>query len=965
MSKTPSQMAADLSPLVNGEVYADIVHRAAYSIDASLYRIMPQCVVVPKGVEDIMAVMRYASEEAVPVAARGAGSGLAGESLCGGIVLDMTCHTRRIVEAVADGSLAVCEPGVVLEDLNQSLARYGRTIGPDPSSANRATVGGCVANNATGAHSLQYGHMADYVWAVDAVLADGTLVRLHNNVRPDTAGNERAQAISGQCLDILSQNAALIEQAVPKARRARIGYQVRGVCHDGCVDMARLLAGSEGTLAVFTQITLTTVPLPPARGLLQLEFDSFRSMAEAVPIVVQTGASACELMDRTLMDMATEALPQYRDIFPAGRAAVLLVEQTGSDPQQVTEKLLHTDRAVGNLACGRRQVFDPIDQKRLWKSRTDAVPLLYRRKGRSQPVPFIEDTCVDHTQLGRYIEGLEQIGRRYGVAMCYYGHAGDGELHVRPYLDLGLAEDIRKMKAMAEEVFTLVWSLGGSISGEHAYGLVRAGFVRRQFGDGYMEVLHRIKRVFDPQGILNPGKVLNDDPEVMTRNLRRSHAFMPERTRSELLFEPEEFSLEIVQCNGCGLCLARGADLRMCPVFRATGQEPASPRAKANLLDLWATGQLDPGQFESTQVQEILDLCIHCKACRQQCPSGVDVSKLMMAAKVEWAKRKGLRHTELALANNRHLAALGSAFAPMANAVLDSRAFRGIMEKAVGLDGQRRIPAFARGTFLRIGRRYLDRLGPVAHPIDRVVYLVDIYANYYDHALGMAVLKVLRANAIEVALPAQRPVPLPAIYYGDVRRARRDFATLVRHLSPWVMRGYTIVCSEPSAAMAVRDDLRLFVDGPDAQGVGRHTVELTNYLLDLHTAGKLRAPNAGLAAEYLYHQPCHLMALADRQAGVQVLRDLCGARVTDLKAGCCGLAGTYGMQKKNRPLSGLISERLKEVLSSSKIKQVLTECSACKMQIEHIGGRAFIVQHPIQVLAGAYIEPSAESMPRS
>ncbi|MBP8304833.1 MAG: FAD-binding protein, partial [Phycisphaerae bacterium] len=672
MDKDPSQIAADLAPVLRGDVFADLIHRAAASIDASIYRIVPQCVVVPRGIDDVAAVMRYASQEAIPVAARGAGSGVAGESLCRGIVLDMAGRSGGDVEVLHDGEKVSCEPGAVLDDVNRALAPYGRMVGPDPSSGNRATVGGCVANNATGAHSLLYGHMADHVWALEGVLADGTVVPFHNGVRPDPSGIGRAQQLAARCLEILSQGAEGIQRAVPNAKRARMGYSVAGVCHEDRVDMAKLMSGSEGTLGVLTRISLATVPLPAAKGLLELEFDSLQAMAQAVPILVEAGVSACELMDRTLMDMARSALPQYRDLFPKEGAAVLMVEHFGADPREVVEKLILTDKAVGPLARGR-QVLDPAEQRRLWKSRKDAVPLLYRQRGTRQPVAFVEDTCVDPARLGEYLQGLEAMGRRHGVTLCYYGHAGDGELHVRPYLDLGDPEDVRRMRQIAEEVFSLVWSLGGSISGEHAYGLVRAGFVRRQFGDAYVEVLRRIKQAFDPQGIMNPGKVVNDDPDVMTRDLRRSRAFLPERMRSGLRFGPDELALEILQCNGCGLCRAGGGDQRMCPVFQALGEELATPRAKANLLDLWATGQLDPDQFESPEFRRVLDLCVHCKACQRDCPSGVDVSKLILAAKAEYADRKGLRRTDRILAQNRLLGSLGTAFTPVANAALASR----------------------------------------------------------------------------------------------------------------------------------------------------------------------------------------------------------------------------------------------------------------------------------------------------
>ncbi len=954
MSRNPQEIASDLTRLVKGEVYADIVHRAAYSIDASIYRIMPQCVVVPKGPEDVQAVMRYAAAESISVVARGAGSGVAGESLGNGIVLDLTCHMRRVIDTGTDGGRVTCEPGVVLEDLNRMLARVGRTIGPDPSSANRATVGGSVANNATGAHSMNYGHMADHVSGLDVILSDGERVNLRNGARPDGSAKDRQAVLTRQCLQIISQNAAVIDRAVPKARRARIGYQVQGVSRGGALDMAKLLAGSEGTLAVFVEISLDTVQLPPAKALLQLEFGSLQAMAEAVPLIVQTSPSACELMDRMLMDMAVSALPRYRDLFPPEAAAVLMVEHIGENAAQVAEKLRQTDKAVGAIARGRRTVSDPVEQRRMWKSRTDAVPLLYRRKGRRQPVPFIEDACVNPEHLGGYLSGLEQIGQKQGVSLCYYGHAGDGEMHVRPYLDLGKMEDIQAMKAMAEEVFGLVWSLGGSISGEHAYGLVRAGFVRRQFGDGYVDVLRQIKQAFDPKGLLNPGKVLNDDPDVMTRNLKRSHVFIAERTRSDLHLEPDEMVLEAIQCNGCGLCRSHGSDQRMCPVFQALGQELASPRGKANLLDAWATGQIDFTPSESDQFARAIDLCIHCKACSRQCPSGVDVSKLMLAAKTEWVRRTGLRRAELALASNRRLAAFGALLAPVANPVMASRISRKVMQAAVGLDAGRRMPAFKWGSFGRVGRRFLDRLGPVDSPVDKAVYLPDTYATYYNHALGLAVLRVLRANAIQVELPVLRPVPLPAMNYGDIRLAKADLAHLVRRLAPWIRKGYKVICSEPSAAMALRQDLRHFVDSPDAQLVSQEVFELMDYLLGLHRAGRLRTPPQGRSREYAYHEPCHLLALTESQPGVQLIKGLCNGRVADLKAGCCGLAGSYGMQKAHGLLSEQISQRLQAALACHPEKTVLTECSACRMQIEHVAKAGVVVAHPVEVLAAAY-----------
>ncbi len=953
MKNTPEQIASDLSRIIQGDIFSDIPHRVAYSTDASIYRIVPHCVVMPRDTSDIAAVLKYARSENTPVVARGAGTGVAGESLTTGIIFDMTRYMNKIIGVENSGEIVACEPGVVLDDLNKYLSEYGRKIGPDPSSSNRAVVGGCVGNNATGAHSLQYGHIGDYIQSVEVVLANGDIVTLSNNFDPKKVPDDEASGIAKECLKVLSDKQDVINKALPKTKRNRAGYQIAGVCHDGKIDLAKLMAGSEGTLAVFTKITLRTVPVPKVKALLQFEFKSLEKMAQAVPGIVDTDVSACELMDRFLVDMAFKALPEYRDILPKNAAAVLLIEHTGQTSEQVREKIVKTDSVVGPLASGRRTFFEPKEQNRLWKSRKDAGPLLYRQRSKKHPAEFMEDTSVDHNRLDDYITGLQEICKRYDFTMSFYGHAGDGELHVRPFLDLSEPEDREKMKLIANEVFSLALSLGGSISGEHGVGLARAAFVRQQYGDEYYELLCRIKKIFDPDNLLNPGKILNDDPDIMLKNLRRQHKVQAERTKSDLLFDKDEIELEIEQCYGCGLCLSRESDLRMCPVFRAMGEELASSRAKASMLQYWATGQLDEKDFESSEFRHFLDLCVNCKACSLQCPAGVDISLLMATARAKYAERKGLRKPELILSNNRFLSIFGSVFSPVSNFVMRLPIFSWLLEKSIGIDERRSMPKFLRSSFIKKGRKYLASVEPLEKPIDKVVYFVDSYANYNDHELGFAVLKVLRANNIEVILPNQLPAPLPAIVYGNVKRARNDLSYSVKHLAEAIRDGYKIVCSEPSAALCLQQELRHFVAGDDAKHVSENTFELMNYLLNLHKEGKLKTSTShesrAASNEYVYHLPCHLCAVGEKEATIKLLKELCDIKVSDLEAGCCGIAGTFGMQKKNYELSSQIASGLKDALEKSPVKNVLTECSTCKMQIEHISDCT--VNHPIKVLA--------------
>ncbi len=952
----PEEIAADLTGIVKGEVLVDIVNRAAFSTDASIYRIVPQCVVAPLSVEDVVAVIKYSHGKGIPIAARGAASGLAGEALCSGIVLDMMRHMNRIIEIAEDGSWVTCEPGVALAVVNESLAAYGTKIGPDPSSANRATVGGCVANNSTGSHSLQYGHMGNYLESVEAVLDDGSLVELLNDLKPGQADNTRLNSISEQCSSLLVENAETIEKAMPETERNRSGYNVNGICHDGKIDMATLMAGSEGTLAILTEVTLRSVPLPAAKGLIQFEFSTLENMARSVPIIVKTGASACELMGSRLVRIAQDELPEYRDILPESAAAVLLVEHVGDTAQEVQQKLCETDAAVGSIASGRATFLGADEQARLWKCRKDAGPLLYRQRSRKHPAEFMEDVSVEHTRLGDYIAGLEQIGKKYGFEMSYFGHAGDGELHLRPYLDLGDPADVEKMKTIADEVFSLAWSLGGTISGEHADGLVRAAFIKKQYGPEFYDVLCRVKNIFDPKGILNPGKIINSDPDVMVKNLRRARRVLPERAKTQLQFKPDELELELEQCYGCGVCLSRESTMRMCPVFRALGDELGSSRAKANVLNFWATGQMNDEDFESPEFRKFLDLCVNCKQCLKQCPSGMDISTLMATARAEYVRRKGLRKTERLLSNNRFLSLMGSAFSPISNFCMGLPIFKCFLERAVGIDKRRRMPSFRRGSFIKAARKYLAACEPIAEPIDKVAYFVDTYANHNDHELGFAVMDVLRHNGIEVTVPDQLPSPLPAMVYGDLKRAKKDLQHTVKHLADAVVAGNKIICSEPSAALCLRDELRHYITGIEAEMVSENTYELMSYLHGMYEQGKLKKPQAKCSTQYeegfAYHLPCHLSAVDGNGASMELLRGLCGISVVDLAAGCCGLSGTFGMQKKNYDLSDRISESLRAALQNSPTKNVLTECAACAMQIQHISDS--IVRHPIKILAECY-----------
>ncbi|MGD0785568.1 MAG: anaerobic glycerol-3-phosphate dehydrogenase subunit C [Sedimentisphaerales bacterium] len=949
VKKNSQQIADELSRLISGECMSDIFTRVAFSTDGSIYQIVPQCVVAPKSTEDIAAVVKYAGENNIPVVARGAGSGLGGESLTSGIMLDTTRFMNKIISTSADGGTVCCQVGVVLDDVNKHLAKFGKKIGPDPSSGNRAVVGGVVANNSTGMHSLKYGYIANFVEKIKAVLADGRIIEFVNDVG---SGEKK---LSRDCFQLLNENADLIAKAQPETKRNHSGYNIAGIVHSGRIDMAKLLAGSEGTLAVFSEVTLRTVAIPKISAVIQFEFDSLDKMARAVPMIVDCGAAACELMGEDLIRIAREAFEQYHDILNPNSVASLLVEQTGEKVDEIKQKIEKTVLAVGDLCFDRKIVFDPVIQKRLFKCRKDAVPLLSRKKGLKQPVPFIEDVSVDNKKLAEYTAGLQRIGEKYKVDMVYYGHAGDGEMHVRPYLDLSDPADVKKMTDIAHEVFSLALSLGGSLSGEHADGLIHAAFMEMHFGKEYCDILRKLKQIFDPKNILNPDKIFSNNADIMTQNLRGGNKIIDERIKTELNFRPDEFKFELIQCTGCGACRSGEPALRMCPVFRATGNEIYSSRAKANLLAAWAKGLLTEQDFESENFKEILASCLNCKSCVIDCPSGVDVSKMIMEARAQLAKKGGLSRAGKVLASNRYMSIFASAFAPISNIFMSIASVKQIMQKLTGIDSRRKMPRFGFSSFIKKANKYLAGLPKLENPIDKVAFFTDTFVNYNDHELGFAVIKFLRHNNIDVIVPKQRPAPLPAVVYGDIKTSRKDLEYNVKHLSDAVKKGYAIICSEPSAALCLKEDLRFFVDSEEANIVSKNTFELFDYLKSLVSQNKIKPPAQvrGLNHKrFIHHTPCHLIALERKPASIDILKQLAGIDVEELNGGCCGMAGTFGMQKKNYELSTQIGRKLAELIEKSDADTILTECSTCKMQIEHLTGKKTL--HPIKILAKAY-----------
>ncbi len=972
MDERRARIVDDLRGLIDGELLFGAIDRAPYALDASLYEIDPLGVVVPRHQNDLVILVQYAGEHGIPLHPRGAGTSMAGETLGPGIVIDFSRHFRRIVETQAES--VVVQPGVVLDVLNAHLAPLGRRIGPDPSGPESRTIGGMIGANAAGARSLRYGTTADHVESLDVVFANGDSGRLGREPWPDYEAEptDFQGTVTRKVGTILRHHSDLIAKSWPKSPRNRAGYPLAAAGGVESIDLARMVVGSEGTLALVTEATLKTVPISHAYAAVVLPFSRLGDAATAVMDCLEFAPSACELFDWRSISLARDAMPAARAWFPDSTEAALLVEFEGDDPDELLDRVHKLVKRVdrrGWLAGDPTEGTRRADCEAIMGLRRAIKPLLTRMKGLAHPVAFIEDVAVPPEALPNFLQQLQAILKHYEVSWTIYGHVGHGQLHTRPFLNLADPADRAKLEPMATEVYEAAWDVGGTISGEHGCGLVRTQFLRGQYGD-LVHAFSAIKEAFDPLGILNPGKVVGDDPHAMTHNLRAMPK--PQTVAVEGLFTLP--SLNVIEpllrwegktpwdvaasCNGCGACRTLEPSLRMCPAFRASRTEAASPRAQANLLRQIASGVVDPRLWGSDEMKRHSDLCIHCTLCRSECPSAVDVSSLMIEAKAAYVQLHGLPPVDWMLSRVEHWAKLASRFPIVSNALMANGGARWLIERLFGLSKYRRLPKAHRTSFVRRA----DRLGlskPKAQTSGpRVAYFVDVFANYFDQELGEAVVAVLKQAGVNVFVPRhQRGSGMAALVAGDLDHARELATSNLRVLGNAVRDGYTIVCSEPTATLMLRDEYAKLTDDLDAGLVAANTMDVGQYLAGLQARGQLPEPTQPLHARVGYHQPCHLRTLDVGTPGLDLIRLIPELDVQVIDQGCSGMAGTFGLARRNFRSSIRAGRGLQRRLREVDIEIGSTECGSCRMQMEQ--GVIKRTLHPVKLLSLSYgLNPS-------
>lgn len=947
------QLEEDLRREVRGEVRFDRGTRAIYATDASPYEIVPLGVVLPLDVDDVRAAVRIAVSHGVPVLPRGGGTSLAGQTVGEAVVIDVSKHLTGILELNAAEGWVRVEPGVVRDQLNAYLAPYDLQFTPDVSTTNRANVGGMVANNSAGTRSIKYGKSVDQVLALKVLLADGTVAWLEEldgfGLEQQLARRDRLGEAYRTVHRIISEHEDEIEARYPKVMRRVGGYNLDEFIGGRPFNLAKLIAGSEGTLAFILELKLRLYPVPKHRVQALVHFSTMDAALRAVPLINRHGPSAVELIDDVMLNLGLEnpeiaRLLHWVDGTPE---TVLMVEFDGQTGEEVLTALsrLHADDELAELAYSVVDAIAPQTQADVLEFRRAGLGVYSTIKGSEQPTAGIEDAAIPPENLQYYVPAVLDVVRRLNTRMIVYGHASVGVLHIRPLLDLKTPEGVRKYQAINDAVFELVKKYGGSWSGEHGDGLIRSQENRAMFGDTLYEAFREIKRAFDPDWLMNPGKIVDAPP--MTDNLRFGSAYPRDTLKTHFAFAEDGGMLAAAEaCVGVGAC--RKVDVgTMCPSYMATRDELHSTRGRANVLRMALNGRLSGG-LASREVKEALDLCLECKACKAECPSQVDMAKLKYEFLQHWHDEHGVSLPTLALGNAAKVAPLGQKLAPVANAVLPLKPVRWLMERTARIDRRRTLPRYARQDFASWFRRHRQQQPAAGER--RVALFADSWTMYNEPEIGKAATEVLEALGYEVELVPYGCCGRPQISKGLLRDAKKLAADNVSRLKPYAHAGVPVVGLEPSCVTAFRDDYRDLVPGQETELVADNTFMIDQFLAREWTKGRIDPKQAFETGEedLMLHGHCQQKAVIGT-SGTKAVLGWTSSNVRELDAGCCGMAGSFGYA--NHDLSMKIGEdRLFPAVRDHEGTTVSCGFS-CRHQISDGTGKT--PRHVAEVLAGA------------
>jgi FAD/FMN-containing dehydrogenase/Fe-S oxidoreductase len=956
-----SKLEQRLRSETSGDVLFDAFSRGRYATDASFYQILPAGVVVPRTIEEALRSLQIARDEGRCVTPRGGGTSQCGQTVNDGVVVDFSKHLNKIISLDPENRTCVVEPGIVLDDLNRQLRKHGLWFPVDVSTASRATIGGMAGNNSCGGRSLRYGTMRDNTLSLDAALADGTLLHF-GEVTRDPARTEPVDSGSmlfRDVLDLGAREADEIADKFPKVQRRVGGYNLDAlVPRNAPNNIAHLLVGSEGTLAFTTKVELKLWPVIRNKVLGVCHFGSFYEAMDAAQHLVRLRPIAVELVDRTMIGLGRD-IAMFKPVISAAVRgdpdAILVVEFAEEDQAENLQRLKQLGELMADLGFGWNnpprkwggvvEITEPALQSAVADFRAAGLNVMMSMKEAGKPVSFVEDCAVPLPHLADYTARLNAVFAKHGTSGTMYAHASEGCLHVRPVLNLRLEKDVKAMRAIAEEAFALVREYKGSHSGEHGDGIVRSEFHEAMFGPRIVADFKEIKAKFDPDGVLNPGKIV-DPPRMDDRALFR----YPPNYRVDELKTVLDWSAypgagggfqgAVEMCNNNGACRKLEGGV-MCPSYRATRDEKDVTRGRANTLRLAISGQLGPNALASDEMAETLKLCVSCKACRHECPTGVDMAKMKIEVLAARVARRGLGFDRLGLRDRLvgylpAYAGLAARFAPLVNLRNSSPLLRQLFERLAGISAKRALPAFRRDVFSADG----ETLG--ASDGREVVLFADTFNRIYERENLDATLRVLIEAGYRVHIPSPagggKPLCCGRTYLsaGLVDHARAELDRLVATYAPFASRGVPIIGLEPSCLLTLRDELLSLRSDPIAKSISAHALLLEEFLLQEAQAGRLKLPLGAMAGKVLVHGHCHQKSFGAFKPVEQLLRLIPDLEVEIIESSCCGMAGAFGYGAETYEVSIAMAERslLPAVRRSDAATIVVADGTSCRHQIK-------------------------------
>jgi FAD/FMN-containing dehydrogenase/Fe-S oxidoreductase len=937
------EIARKLQREVAGEVRMDHYNRLMYSTDASMYQMEPVGVVVPKDANDVETAMRIAAEHGIPVMPRGGGTSLAGQTCNHAIVIDFSKYMRSVLEVSPEERWARVQPGIVNNHLSAAVRQHGLMYGPDPVTSQRATVGGGIGNNSCGPHSVIYGKTLDHILEVDAILSDGT--RTHFSPINGESLEDRMSlpgiegTIYREVRRLAHENSDEIQRRFPKILRRVMGYNLDDFIGNGPMNLTRAIVGSEGTLVAVTEAKVNLVPMPTHKGLAVVHFTDLIECMEASVPILEHSPSAVELIGHMIIDNCRNNtgyrhLMQY---FSDDPRELLFVEFYGDSDAEVQSKLeaLKADMEHRRLGYATNITNNPTEQRQWYALREAGLGLAMAIKGDAKPLPYVEDTAVSPEQLPEYVRRFEEIVHGHGTESAFYGHASTGCLHIRPVVNIKESSGVETMAQIAEEIADLVLEFGGSLTGEHGDGIVRGVFTEKMFGSDIYQAFKEIKSAFDPNNIMNPGKII-ETPGIR-ENLRIGPATINLDVSTHMDFTDDGgFARHVEMCNSQGAC--RKLDGGMCPSFMVTREEEHSTRARATMMRMIINGSLPASELSGKRLQETLDLCVECKACAAECPSNVDMAKLKSEVLAKFYEKNGVPLRARLFGEIARLSKIGQRVAPLTNAMGMLPLTRMLTERFLKVSRERPLPKFALRTFSSRFKKH-----KASKPATRgdVVLFHDTFTEYMHPEVGGAATAVLEALGYNVVLVEQKVCcGRPLISKGQLGKAAQWAATNVDVLRAYAEAGTPIVGTEPSCLLTLRDEYPSLLRSDASKSVASQALMLDEFLARLAET----EPDA-VSAIFREHERrpvqvhghCHQKAIVGTEPTMTALR-LAGYQAELIDSACCGMAGTFGFEAEHYDISKAMGElKLFPAIEAEDKREwdVAISGISCRQQIEH------------------------------